>query len=162
MVEVIGVRFNSAGKIYYFEPKGQDFSIGTNILVETARGVELGHVVIENKEVDASEIVPPLRPIIRVATEEDYRQVAENKEKEKDAFIIANEKVREHKLDMKLVDVEYTFDRSKILFYFTAAILSNRIQDTCVCAFHKTVCSSVILFCKQRLKRSAVITKERK
>ena len=120
MVEVIGVRFNSAGKIYYFDPKGQKFSIGTNILVETARGVELGHVVIENKEVDDSEIVPPLRPIIRVATEEDYRQVAENKEKEKDAFIIANEKVREHKLDMKLVDVEYTFDRSKILFYFTA------------------------------------------
>ena len=120
MVEVIGVRFNSAGKIYYFDPKGQQLSLGANILVETARGVELGHVVIENKEVDDSEIVPPLRPIIRLATADDFNQVAENKEKEKEAFVIAAEKVREHGLDMKLVDVEYTFDRSKILFYFTA------------------------------------------
>ncbi len=120
MVEVIGVRFNNAGKIYYFDPKGQSINVGTKILVETARGVEMGHVVMENKEVDDSEIVPPLRPIIRIAAEEDFKQVAENKEKEKEAFVIAAEKVREHKLDMKLVDVEYTFDRSKILFYFTA------------------------------------------
>ena len=120
MVEVIGVRFNSAGKIYYFDPKGQEFSVGANVLVETARGVELGHVVIENKNVDDSEIVPPLRPIIRLATNDDFNQVAENKEKEKEAFVIATEKVHEHGLDMKLVDVEYTFDRSKILFYFTA------------------------------------------
>lgn len=120
MAEVIGVRFSDAGKIYYFDPKGKTFNVGTKILVETARGVEMGRVVVANKEVDDSEIVPPLRPIIRVATEEDFKQVAENKEKEKEAFIIAAEKVREHKLDMKLVDVEYTFDRSKILFYFTA------------------------------------------
>ncbi len=120
MVEVIGVRFNSAGKIYYFDPNGQSFSVGTKILVETARGIEMGHVVAANKQVDDSEIVPPLRPIIRIATEEDFKQANENKEKEKEAFVIAAEKVREHKLEMKLVDVEYTFDRSKILFYFTA------------------------------------------
>ena len=120
MVEIIGVRFSSAGKIYYFDPKGEQLSVGTKILVETARGVELGHVVIANKNVDDSEIVAPLKPIIRKANEDDFKTVAENKEKEKDAFIIAAEKIREHNIDMKLVDVEYTFDRSKILFYFTA------------------------------------------
>ncbi len=120
MVEVIGVRFNSAGKIYYFDPKGKKLNIGTNILVETARGTEMGHVVVANTNVDDSEIVPPLRPLVRVATEEDFARVRENKEKEKEAFIIANEKIREHNIEMKLIDVEYTFDRSKILFYFTA------------------------------------------
>ena len=120
MVEIIGVRFNSAGKIYYFDPNGEAFAVGTKVLVETARGVELGHVVIANKEVGEDEIVAPLKPIIRKATEDDFRQLDENKEKEKDAYIIAAEKIREHKIDMKLVDVEYTFDRSKILFYFTA------------------------------------------
>lgn len=120
MVEIIGVRFSSAGKIYYFDPKGMSLEVGVNILVETARGVEMGHVVIGNKMIDESEIVSPLKPIIRLATEADFRQVAENKEKEKEAFVIANEKIREHEIDMKLVDVEYTFDRSKILFYFTA------------------------------------------
>lgn len=120
MVEIIGVRFNSAGKIYYFDPKGQKLSVGTRILVETSRGVEMGHVVTPNSEIDESEIVPPLRPVVRIATEQDFRQVEENKEKEKEAFIIANEQIREHKIDMKLIDVEYTFDRSKILFYFTA------------------------------------------
>ena len=120
MVEIIGVRFNSAGKIYYFDPKGEKLSVGTKILVETARGIEMGHVVTPNSEIDESEIVPPLRPVVRVATEEDFRRVEENKEKEKEAFIIANEQIREHKIDMKLIDVEYTFDRSKILFYFTA------------------------------------------
>ena len=120
MVEIIGVRFNSAGKIYYFDPNGEAFDVGTKVLVETARGIELGHVVIANKEVGEDEIVAPLKPIIRKATEDDFRQLDENKEKEKDAYIIAAEKIREHKIDMKLVDVEYTFDRSKILFYFTA------------------------------------------
>lgn len=120
MVEIIGVRFNSAGKIYYFDPNGQKLSVGTKILVETARGTEMGHVVTPNSEIDESEIIPPLRPVVRVATEEDFRCVEENKEKEKEAFIIANEQIREHKIDMKLIDVEYTFDRSKILFYFTA------------------------------------------
>ena len=94
MVEIIGVRFSSAGKIYYFDPKGEQLSVGTKILVETARGVELGHVVIANKNVDDSEIVAPLKPIIRKANEDDFKTVAENKEKEKDAFIIAAEKIR--------------------------------------------------------------------
>ncbi len=120
MVEIIGVRFNSAGKIYYFDPRGQKLSVGTKILVETARGIEMGHVVTPNSEIDESEIVPPLRPVVRVATEEDFRRVEVNKQKEKEAFIIANEQIREHKIDMKLIDVEYTFDGSKILFYFTA------------------------------------------
>ncbi len=120
MVEIIGVRFSSAGKIYYFDPKGHKLDIGTKILVETARGVEMGHVVIANKMVDEAEIVAPLKPIIRKATDEDFARVKENKEKEKEAFVIATEKIHEHEIDMKLVDVEYTFDRSKILFYFTA------------------------------------------
>ncbi len=120
MVEIIGVRFNDAGKIYYFSPKGQSIRVGTNVLVETSRGTEMGRVVIPNKEVDESEIVPPLREIVRAATKDDFRQVEENKELEKEAYKIAVEQIREHKIDMKLVDVEYTFDRSKILFYFTA------------------------------------------
>ncbi len=120
MVEIIGVRFNSAGKIYYFDPKGTKVDAGTKILVETSRGVEMGHVALANSQVEDSEVVQPLRPIVRVATEADFRQAEENKQKEKEAFVIANEKIQEHKIDMKLVDVEYTFDRSKILFYFTA------------------------------------------
>lgn len=120
MVEITGVRFNNAGKVYYFDPKGQKLKVGTSVLVETARGVEMGRIVIGNKEVEDSEIVAPLKPIIRVATERDFEQVKANKEKEKDAFITANEQIREHGLKMRLVDVEYTFDRSKILFYFTA------------------------------------------
>lgn len=120
MVEIIGVRFNSAGKIYYFDPNGRQYSIGTNVLVETSRGIEMGHVVISNKEIDESEIVAPLKPIIRAARDTDFKKIEENKEKEKEAFKIASEKIREHNIDMKLVDVEYTFDCSKILFYFTA------------------------------------------
>lgn len=120
MVEVIGVRFNSAGKIYYFDPKGKSYAVGTQVLVETARGVELGHVVTSNKKVDESEIVPPLKEIVRIATDADFKQIEENKKKEKEAFDIALEQIKEHKIEMKLVDVEYTFDGSKILFYFTA------------------------------------------
>ena len=120
MVEIIGVRFNSAGKIYYFDPKGKKIEAGVKVLVETSRGVEMGTVVYANNEVGENDIVQPLRPVVRVANEADFRQVEENKEKEKEAFVIANEKIQEHKIDMKLVDVEYTFDRSKILFYFTA------------------------------------------
>jgi len=120
MVEIIGVRFNSAGKIYYFDPNRKQYSVGAKVLVETSRGVELGHVVVANSQVDDSEIVPPLRPVVREATEADFKIVEENKQKEKEAFAIAMEKIREHKIEMKLIDVEYTFDRSKILFYFTA------------------------------------------
>lgn len=120
MVEIIGVRFSSAGKIYYFDPNRKQYSVGAKVLVETSRGVELGHVVVANSQVDDSEIVPPLRPVVREATEADFKIVEENKQKEKEAFVIAMEKIREHKIEMKLIDVEYTFDRSKILFYFTA------------------------------------------
>ncbi len=120
MVEIIGVRFNDAGKIYYFSPKGQSIKAGINVLVETSRGTEMGRVVVSNKEVEDSEIVQPLREIVRIATKEDFKQVEENKNLEKEAYKIAVGQIREHKIDMKLVDVEYTFDRSKILFYFTA------------------------------------------
>ena len=89
MVEITGVRFNSAGKVYYFDPKGQNLKVGTSVLVETARGVEMGHIVIGNKNIDDSEVVAPLKPILRVATEEDFAQVKANKEKEKDAFILS-------------------------------------------------------------------------
>lgn len=120
MVEILGVKFNSAGKTYYFDPIGRTAAIGDHVLVETARGVEMGKVVIANKMVAEEEIIPPLKPIIRIATEADFRQAEENKEKEKEAFTITVEKIAEHHLDMKLVDAEYTFDRSKLLFYFTA------------------------------------------
>ncbi len=120
MIEIIGIRFNTAGKIYYFAPKGNKVDIGMGVIVETARGVEFGTVAIVNKMVDESEVVQPLKPITRIATNADYNQLETNKEKEKEAFRIANEKITEHKLNMHLVNAEYTFDRSKILFYFTA------------------------------------------
>lgn len=120
MIEVIGVRFNRAGKIYYFDPIGIKFKYGQNVIVETSRGVEFGTVAIANKEVDESEVVSPLKPILRRATQQDEAQLAENKVKEKEALKIALEKIKEHKLDMKLINTEYTFDRGKVLFYFTA------------------------------------------
>ena len=120
MVEVIGVRFNKAGKIYYFDPQGAQFSYSQGVIVETARGVEFGTVAIENKNVTDDMIVPPLKPIIRAATNADYEQFEKNKEKEKEAFEIAQKKIEEHKLEMNLISTEYTFDGSKILFYFTA------------------------------------------
>ena len=120
MIEVIGVRFNPAGKIYYFDPIGIKFEYGQNVIVETSRGVEFGNVAIANKEVSEKEVVAPLKPIIRKATPEDEVRRADNKIKEKEALKIALEKIKEHKLDMKLISTEYTFDRGKILFYFTA------------------------------------------
>ena len=120
MIEVIGVRFNPAGKIYYFDPIGIKFKYGQNVIVETSRGVEFGNVAIANKEVSEKEVVAPLKPIIRKATPEDEVRRADNKIKEKEALKIALEKIKEHKLDMKLISTEYTFDRGKILFYFTA------------------------------------------
>ncbi|MBE7011417.1 MAG: stage 0 sporulation protein [Ruminococcaceae bacterium] len=120
MTEIIGIRFNTAGKIYYFAPNGKKADVGMGVIVETARGVEFGTVAIANKMVDESEVVQPLKPITRIATNADYKQLEKNKEKEKEAYIIANEKIAEHKLGMHLVNTEYTFDGSKILFYFTA------------------------------------------
>ncbi|MBM6920978.1 stage 0 sporulation family protein [Phocea massiliensis] len=120
MAEVIGVRFKNVGKVYYFDPVGLSFSVGQRVIVETARGVECGQVVLKNREVDDESLVSPLKPVMRLATEEDLAVVEQNHEKEKQAFAICQEKIEKHKLVMKLVDVEYTFDNNKILFYFTA------------------------------------------
>lgn len=120
MAEVVGVRFKEVGKVYYFDPDGKLYKKGDRVIVETARGVECGEIAMENRDVPDSEIVKPLKRIIRAANESDLRTVQENKEKEKKAFTVGEEKIRAHNLEMKLVDVEYTFDGSKILFYFTA------------------------------------------
>ena len=119
MTEVIGVRFKQVGKIYYFSPNGVQMPIGEKVIVETARGIECGEVAIANREIDDEGIVKPLKTVIRIATEEDRKHIEENKAKEKKAFKLCLEKIEKHKLDMKLVDVEYTFN-NKILFYFTA------------------------------------------
>lgn len=120
MAEVIGVRFKTTGKIYYFDPKGIILQKGDMAIVETARGIECGEVAMENRTVSDDTVVQPLKSLIRKATEQDKLKLAENKEKEKSAFSQCENKILEHKLDMKLVDVEYTFDNSKILFYFTS------------------------------------------
>jgi cell fate regulator YaaT (PSP1 superfamily) len=120
MVTVIGVRFRTAGKVYYFDPAGRDIKIGDHVIVETARGIEYGFVVLGNRDVDDSRVVPPLKPVIRMATAEDEAVEAKNKEKEKEAFKICQEKIKKHNLEMKLIDAEYTFDNNKVLFYFTA------------------------------------------
>lgn len=120
MTEVIGVRFKSVGKVYYFDPNGIEFDVGSHVIVETVRGIECGEVVMKNRMVDDESIVKPLKSVIRAATQEDLAHVAENERKEKEAFKICLKKIAEHKLDIKLIGVEYTFDNNKILFYFTA------------------------------------------
>ena len=120
MAVIIGVRFKNTGKVYYFDPAQNQLEKGSLVVVETARGIECGEVVIPNKEVADSTIVKPLKPVLRPATPEDKRRAKENAEKEQRAMRVCQEKIAAHKLDMKLVDVEYTFDNSKILFYFTA------------------------------------------
>ncbi|RKD28830.1 PSP1 domain-containing protein [Thermohalobacter berrensis] len=120
MAIVVGIRFKKAGKIYYFDPDGIDIKKGDNVIVETVRGIELGQVVVGIKEVSEDEIVSPLKKVIRVATEEDLEKHRENKEKEEEAFDICLKKIEKHGLEMKLIDVEYTFDNNKIIFYFTA------------------------------------------
>lgn len=120
MYEVIGVRFKKAGKIYYFDPGDFEVNKDNGVIVETARGVEYGKVVIGRKQVAEEDVVLPLKPVIRVATDEDLEVVRINKELAKDAFQICLEKIKKHELPMKLIDVEYTFDRNKIIFYFTA------------------------------------------
>lgn len=117
---VVGVRFKQAGKIYYFDPVDIDVKQGDYVIVETARGIEFGQVMVGPKQVGEEKVTLPLKNVIRVATPEDRAQLAENKEKEKKALTICQQKVAQHNLDMKLIDVEYTFDRSKIIFYFTA------------------------------------------
>lgn len=120
MVKVVGVKFKTAGKVYYFDPDDLQVEIGTNVIVETARGMEFGTVNMAEKEVHPSEIVSPLKKIIRIADEKDYKRHKENVQKKERALKLCQEKVDKHKLEMKLIDVEYTFDNSKIIFYFTA------------------------------------------
>ena len=119
-VEVVGINFREAGKIYYFAPNGLKFVLGNKVIVETARGVEMGTVKVPNKEVPASEIVPPLKNVTRLATEEDIERDMRNHELELDAALICKKKIAAHKLEMSLVATEYTFDNSKLIFYFTA------------------------------------------
>lgn len=120
-VEIVGVRFKSSGKIYYFDPQGKRYPRASHAIVETARGQEYGEVAMPNTLVKESDVVPPLRPIVRAATQADEAHHLENKTKEDEAFKICNEKIIAHKLDMKLIDAQYTFDNSKLLFYFTSA-----------------------------------------
>ena len=120
MIKVIGVRFRTAGKIYFFDPVEFDIKRGDHVIVETARGVEYGTVVCDPKEVEEDQVVQPLKQVLRVATAKDDEQEKSNKEKEREAFKICLEKIKKHELDMKLIDAEYTFDNNKVLFYFTA------------------------------------------
>ena len=120
MVTVVGVRFKKAGKIYYFDPDIIDVKFNDFVIVETARGIEFGHVVIGSKKISEDDIVAPLKRVIRIATDEDFDMHRENKRKAKEAIEICQAKVEEHNLKMKLVDVEYTFDNNKVIFYFTA------------------------------------------
>ena len=120
MVKVVGIRFRNAGKIYYFGPGKLQLKAGMHAIVETARGVEMGTVMTDPREVSEESVVQPLKPVIRIATEQDEKQAEKNRQKEKEAFKICLEKIAKHKLDMKLVEAEYTFDNNKLLFYFTA------------------------------------------
>lgn len=120
MIKVVGVRFKDTGKMYYFDPNSLEISAGDKVVVETARGVECGFAATGVKEISEDEVVSPLKPIKRIATEEDLALLKENKEKEREAYAICQKKIEQHSLDMNLTDVEYSFDGSKILFYFTA------------------------------------------
>ena len=120
MITVIGVRFRKAGKVYFFDPAGMEIKTGDHVIVETARGIEFGHVVLGNREVDEKKVIQPLKPVIRMANKNDEEIEKRNKEKEKEAFRICLEKIKKHDLQMKLIDAEYTFDNNKVLFYFTA------------------------------------------
>ena len=125
MANIIGVRFKKAGKIYFFDPNGKQIEAGEHVIVETSMGMEYGEVVIANRQLPQEKIVAPLKKIIRVATKQDAKQNEENKKQEKEAFKICEKKIKEHNLPMKLMDVEFKFDKSKILFFFTA---DNRID----------------------------------
>ena len=120
MIKVVGIRFQRAGKIYYFDPLDYDLETAMHVIVETARGIEMGTVLIPPKEVDDDKVVQPLKPVIRIATDDDEKVIEKNQEKEAEAYVICKEKIAKHGLDMKLVAAEYTFDNNKLLFYFTA------------------------------------------
>ncbi|MCI9082733.1 MAG: stage 0 sporulation family protein [Lachnospiraceae bacterium] len=120
MIKVVGVRFRTAGKIYYFDPRNFDITLGSHVIVETARGIEFGTVMIAPKELPEEKVIQPLKPVIRIATPEDEKTEEKNRQKEKEAFEICLEKIQKRSMEMKLVDAEYTFDNNKLLFYFTA------------------------------------------
>ena len=120
MLKIIGVRFKSVGKIYYFNPKDYDVKMGDKVIVETARGVECGEVALVDREIDETRFTNPVKGIIRLATPNDMKTIEKNRQKEKDAFKICEQKIAAHKLKMNLIDVECTFDNNKLLFYFTA------------------------------------------
>lgn len=120
MVKIVGVRFKPAGKIYYFDPGDLKLDIGNDVIVETARGLEYGMIVIRPRMVKEEDLISPLKPIIRVANNDDAETYLENKVKTKEAYDICEEKIKDHKLEMYLIDCEYTFDRNKLIFYFTA------------------------------------------
>ena len=120
MAKVVGVRFRNVGKIYYFDPKDYDIEVNDHVIVETARGMEYGRVVLGPKEVKDKEVVHPLKEVVRLSTPEDDEREDRNRQKEREAFKVCKQKIREHQLDMKLIDAEYTFDNNKVLFYFTA------------------------------------------
>ena len=120
MQSIVGVRFKSVGKVYFFDPDGYQINVGDSVIVETARGVEIGEVMSEQREAEEKDIVAPLKKVLRIATESDFARAEENRAKEKEAYAICRQKIESHKLDMKLIDVEYTFDNNKILFYFTS------------------------------------------
>ena len=126
MIKVAGIRFKKAGKIYYFDPGDLEIEKGGHVIVETARGIEFGECVTGLKSISEEEIISPLKSVIRKATEQDENQHKENKVKEQEAFRVCLEKIQEHKLVMKLIDVEYTFDNNKVIFYFTADGKSDR------------------------------------
>ncbi|MDE6385138.1 MAG: stage 0 sporulation protein, partial [Eubacterium sp.] len=120
MTQVVGVRFKDTGKVYFFDPNGLEIQAGSHVIVETARGVECGIIAEANKSVEDDEVVAPLKPVKRIATQEDMKILESNKKKEKEAYNICLKKIEDHKLEMDLTEVEYTFDGSKIIFYFTA------------------------------------------
>ena len=125
MITIIGVRFKSVGKVYYFDPQDKNVKQGDKVIVETARGVECGEVVVVDRQIDETKFTNPIKPIIRLATDDDLKRIERNRAKEKDAFKICEAKIAAHKLNMNLIDVECTFDNNKLLFYFTA---ENRVD----------------------------------
>ncbi len=120
MTEIVGVRFQNSGKVYYFDPKGLTLQMGTQVVVETSRGLEIGTISIPNRKVDSETVVSPLKSVVRVLNQEDERQLEQNRQKEKKAFKVCEQKIAQRGLKMKLVDVNCAFDNSKLLFYFTA------------------------------------------
>ncbi len=120
MLNIVGVRFKKVGKVYHFDPMGLEFKVGDKVIVETTRGIEMGEIAVENHEIEEDLVKAPLRPVLRLASGEDFKIIEENKRKEEEAFKVCAEKIKKHGLDMKLVEVEYTFDNSKIIFCFTA------------------------------------------